>query len=112
MMNAMLGLLLRGVLAVSIIAAGLVVGAQLRASREQLATGQAGSAASSQPSAVPSPIATGTPAPKPPQPTPSPPAARTIMPTPVAAPFTGTKTLLSGTVTFGGVAARGAQVMV
>ena len=113
MMNAMLGLLLRGVLAVAIIAAGLVVGAQLRASREQLASGQAASAASVQPSAVPTPMATATPAPKPQQPTPAAPTAtRTVVPTPVTTPFTGTKTLLRGTVSMGGTPVRGAQVMV
>jgi hypothetical protein len=113
MMNAMVGLFLRGVLAVAIIVAGLVVGAQLRASREQLATGQAASAASVQPSAVPTPMATVTPAPKPQQPTPAAPtAARTVVPTPVTTPFTGSKTLLSGTVSVGGTPVRGAQVMV
>jgi hypothetical protein len=109
MMKTMLALLLRGVLAASIIAAALVVGGQLRASREQLATGQAGSAATNQPSAVP----TATPAPKPSQPTlPTATAARTVVPTPVRTVFTGAKTLLTGTVTMGGTPVRGAQVMV
>jgi hypothetical protein len=108
-----LGLLLRGVLGVSIIAAGLVLGAQLRTAREQLATGQAASGPTVQPSVPPSPVPTGTPALKPSPPTtPTVPAARTVVPTPISTPFTGIKTLLTGTVTKGGTPVRGAQVMV
>lgn len=108
-----LGLLMRGVLGVAIIAAGLVVGAQLRASREQLAAGQAASAASAGVTARPSPKQTVTPAPKP---SPSPPAAtkvmRTLVPTPTTTPFTGVMSVVRGTVTMGGTPVRGAQVMV
>ncbi|MEP6694852.1 MAG: hypothetical protein ABJB39_09420 [Chloroflexota bacterium] len=108
----MLSLFLRALLAVSIIAAGLVVGAQLRAAREQLGTGQAGSAASVQPTTLSSPLATSTPAPKPSPPIATPPSARTVVPTPVRTPFTGTLSQLSGTVTMGGQPVRNAQVMV
>jgi len=111
-MEPMIRLLLRGLIAISIIVAALVVGVQLRASREQLATGQAGSAASVQPTTtVPTPIATVQVTAPPQQATPTP-AARTLVPTPIATPFTGSKTLLSGTVTMGGTPVRGAQVMV
>lgn len=99
MESMVLRVVLRGLLAVSIIGAGIVVGAQLRASREQLATGQAGSAATSQPSVGPPSALTGTP-------------ARTVVPTPITTPFTGAKTLLTGTVTMGGTPVRGAQVMI
>jgi len=109
----MLGLFLRGVLAVAIIAAGLVVGEQLRATREQLAQGQAASAGTPIPTTQPV-----TPAPKPtvrvsaqPQPT-APPAARTVVPTPVSTPFTGVPSVVSGIVTVGDKPVRGAQVMV
>ncbi|TMC06691.1 MAG: hypothetical protein E6J35_02610, partial [Chloroflexi bacterium] len=108
----MLGLFLRGVLAVAIIAAGLVVGEQLRATREQLAQGQAASAGTPIPTTQPV-----TPAPKPTvrvshaQPT-APPAARTVVPTPVTTPFTGVPSVVSGTVTAGGKPVRAAQVMV
>jgi len=112
-MDRMLGLFLRGLLAVSILAAGVVVGAQLRALREQPATGRAASGATTQPSTVPSPVPTMTPSPRPSQPTaPSVTPARTVVPTPVITPFTGTKTLLTGTVTRGGAPVRGAQVVV
>src|SRR5436309_1817537 len=111
--DEMLGLFLRGVLAVAIIAAGLVVGEQLRATREQLAQGQAASAGTPIPTTQPV-----TPAPKPtvrvsaqPQPT-APPAARTVVPTPVSTPFTGVPSVVSGTVTVGGKPVRAAQVMV
>ena len=111
-MEPVIRLLLRGLIAISIIVAALVVGVQLRASREQLATGQAGSAASVQPTTtVPTPIATVQVTAPPQQATPTP-AARTLVPTPIATPFTGSKTLLSGTVTMGGTPVRGAQVMV
>jgi hypothetical protein len=109
----MLGLLPRGVLAVAIIAASLVVGEQLRAAREQLATGQAASAGTRAPTTQPV-----TPAPKPTVPTPgrptptAPPAARTVVPTPVIAPYTGVLSVVTGTVTTGGRPVRGAQVMV
>lgn len=111
-------LFLQGVLAVAIIAAGLVVGEHLRAAREQLTAGQAaaGPRASATavipPTAPPTPIATMRSLPVPvPLPTPSP-AARTVVPTPFTTPFAGAKTLLSGTVTKGGAPVRGAQVMV
>ncbi|HEY6202908.1 MAG TPA: hypothetical protein VI056_07675 [Candidatus Limnocylindria bacterium] len=105
-------LLMQGALAVAIIAAGLVVGQQLRASRERLGTGQAGSAASVQPTtAVPTPMATMQVTAPPRQATPAP-AARTVVPTPFTTPYTGAKHLLSGTVTVGGAPVRGAQVMV
>jgi hypothetical protein len=107
----MLRLLLQGVLAVAVIAAGLVVGEQLRASRERLATGQAGTAASIQPTTVATPLATLS-LTAPPQATPTATAARTVVPTPVTTPFVGTTTLLSGRVTMGGAPVRGAQVMV
>jgi len=97
---------------VGIIAAGLVVGEQLRASRERLGTGQAGSAASVQPTvAVPTPMATMQVTAPPQQATPAP-AARTVVPTPSSTPYIGAKTGLSGTVTMGGAPVRGAQVMV
>ena len=109
----MLGLFLRGVLAVAIIVAGLVVGGQLRAAREQLATGQAATAATIQPSLAPVPVPTATPPSKLPQPIASAtPPVRTVVPTPVSTPFTGVKTLLSGKVTIAGSPVRGAQVMV
>lgn len=112
-MSAMGGLLLRGVLAVAVIAAGVVVGAQLRASRELLATSQAASAATTQPSALPSPMATATPASKPPQATPPrATAARTVVPTPVPTPYTGPLSVITGTVNAGGKPVRGAQIMV
>jgi hypothetical protein len=111
MMKAMIRLFLRSVLAVAIIAAGLVVGEQLRASREQLATGQAASATTGP--ATPSPVSTATPAPKPSQPSSKPSIpARTVVPTPITTPFTGVKTLLTGTVTKGGAPVRGATVMI
>jgi len=111
MMNAMPGLFLRGLLAVAIIAAGLVVGEQLRASRERLATGQAASATTGP--ATPSPVPTATPAPKPSQASSQPSTpTRTVVPTPTTTPFTGVKTLLTGTVTKGGAPARGATVMI
>jgi hypothetical protein len=111
MKSMVLRTLLRGLLAVSIIAAGIVVGAQLRASREQLATGQAASATTGP--ATPSPVLTATPAPKPTQPSPvTSTPTRTVVPTPITTLFTGAKTLLSGTVTMGGGPVRGAQVMV
>jgi hypothetical protein len=113
MIKAMLGLFLRGVLAVAIIAAGLAVGAQLRAAREQLATGQAASAGTPSPTTQPV-----SPAPKPtapmsgqPQPT-APPAIRTVVPTPISTPYTGVLSVVTGTVTNGGTPARGAKVMV
>src|SRR5437867_12878810 len=109
----MIRLFLQGLLAVGIIAAGLVVGEQLRASREQLAQGQAASAGTPIPTTQPV-----TPAPKltvrisaQPQPT-APPAARTVVPTPVSTPFTGVLSVVSGTVTAGGKPVRAAQVMV
>jgi len=109
----MLGLFLRGVLAVAIIAAGLVVGAQLRAAREQLATGQAASAGTPMPTTQPV-----TPAPKAtvavsgrPQPTATP-VLRTVVPTPASTPFTGVLSVVTGTVTAGTKPVRGAQVMV
>jgi len=110
MMNGMPRLFLQGLLAVAIIAAGLVVGEQLRASRERLGTGQAGSA-SVQPTTVPTPVATMQVTAPPQQATPSP-AARTVVPTPITTPFTGTKTMLTGTITKGGAAVRGATVKV
>lgn len=108
----MMRLFLQGMLAVAIIAAGLVVGEQLRSSRERLGTGQAGSAASVQPTTtVPTPMATMQVTAPPQQATPAP-AARTVVPTPFATPYTGAKTGVSGTVTMGGAPVRGAQVMV
>lgn len=112
MMDAMIRLLLRGLIAASVIVAALAVGAELRASREQLATGQAASAthgpATVQPTAVPSPMAT-----TPHQPaSPTPKAARTVVPTPVATPHTGPMSVVTGTVSVGGQPVRGAQVMV
>jgi hypothetical protein len=112
MMNAMLRFFLQGGLAVAIVAAGLVVGEELRASRERLATGQAGSAATVQPTTAPTPMATVPVTTPPPQPTPAATAARTVVPTPVTTPYTGPKTLLGGTVSMGGAPLRGAQVMV
>lgn len=110
-MRAMLGILLRGALAMSIIAAALVVGGQLRASREQLATGQAASAGTNQPSAVPPLVAT--PATKPTQTTqPAATAKRTVVPTPVATPYAGPMSVINGTVSVGGKPVRGVQVMV
>src|SRR5438093_9689411 len=113
MMNTMVRLFLKGVLAIAIIVAGLAVGAQLRASREQLAQGQAASAGTPIPTTQPV-----TPAPKltvrisaQPQPT-APPAVRTVVPTPVSTPFTGVMSVVSGTVTVGGKPVRAAQVMV
>jgi hypothetical protein len=113
MMNAMIRLFPRVVLAVLIITAGLVVGDQLRVAREQLAQGQAASAGTPIPTTQPV-----TPAPKPtasisakPQPT-APPAARTVVPTPVSTPFTGVMSVVTGTVTAGGKPVRAAQVMV
>jgi hypothetical protein len=109
----MLGLFLRGVLAVAIIAAGLVVGAQLRVAREQLATGQAASAGTPMPTTqpmTPAPKATA-PTSRKPQPT-APPALRTVVPTPISAPYTGVLSVITGTVTAGGKPLRGAQVMV
>jgi hypothetical protein len=106
-----LGLFLRGVLAVAIIAAGLVVGAQLRAAREQ-AAGQAASAATVQPSVAPVPVPTSTTASAPQSTSPTPSLLRTVVPTPVTTPFTGVKTLLSGKVSMGGAPVRAAQVMV
>src|SRR5207247_902743 len=109
----MLGLFLRGVLAVAIIAAGLVVGAQLRAAREQLATPQAASAGTPVPTTQPV-----TPAPKATvaisgRPTPTaPPVARTVVPTPASTPFTGVPSVVTGRITAGGQPVRGAQVMV
>jgi hypothetical protein len=112
MMEPMIRLLLRALIAVSIIVAALVVGVQLRASREQLATGQAGTAASVQPTTgVPTPMATMQVTAPPQQATPAP-AARTVVPTPFTTPYAGAKTLVSGTVTMGGAPVRGAQVMV
>jgi hypothetical protein len=108
MKSMVIRVLLQGLLAVSIIAAGIVVGAQLRESREQLATGQAGSAATNQPSVAPTVAPVVTPASTLSQP----PAVRTVVPTPIRTPFTGVKTLLTGTVTMGGAPVRGAQVMV
>jgi len=108
----MIRLSLQGLLAVAIIVGGLVVGEQLRASRERLGTGQAGSAASVQPTTtVPTPIATLQASATPQQATLAPPA-RTIVPTPNVAPATGAKTVLTGTVTMGGTPVRRAQVMV
>jgi hypothetical protein len=105
-------LFLQGLLAALIIAAGLVAGEQLRAQRERLGTGQAGSAASVQPTTtVPTPMATMQVTAPPQQATPST-AARTVVPTAVNTPYTGAKTLLGGTVTMGGAPVRGAQVMV
>jgi hypothetical protein len=105
-------LFLQGALAVAILVAGLVVGEQLRASRERLGTGQAGSAASVQPTTtVPTPIATMQVTAPPQQATPAP-AARTVVPTPFTTPYAGAKAPLSGTVTMGGAPVRGAQVMV
>jgi hypothetical protein len=108
----MIRLFLQGMLAVAIIAAGLVAGEQLRASRERLGTGQAGSAASVQPTTtVPTPLATMQVTAPPQQATPTP-AARTVVPTPFTTPYTGAKTGVSGMVTMGGAPVRGAQVMV
>ena len=108
----MIRLFLQGVLAVAIIAAGLVVGEQLRASRERVGTGQAGSAASVQPTTtVQTPLPTLQVTAPPQQATPSP-AARTVVPTPITTPFTGTKTMLTGTITKGGAPVRGATVKV
>ena len=113
MMNDVIRLFPRVVLAAMIIAAGLVVGDQLRAAREQLAQGQAATAGTPIPTTQPV-----TPAPKPtvsisatPQPT-APPAARTVVPTPASTPFTGVPSVVTGTVTAGGKPVRGAQVMV
>ena len=116
----MLGLLLRAALAIAIIAAGLVVGAQLRVAREQLASGQAASAGTPKPTtqpATPAPKPTvptsGQPRPPSSQPTPTaPPALRTVLPTPPSTPFTGVMSLITGAVTVGGKPVRGAQVMV
>src|SRR5207247_9029041 len=109
----MLGLFLRGVLAVAIIAAGLVVGAQLRAAREQLATPQAASAGT--PVSTTQPV---TPAPKAtvaisgrPQPTATP-VLRTVVPTPVGTPFTGAPSVVTGRVPAGGQPVPGAHGMV
>jgi hypothetical protein len=113
MMNDVIRLFARVVLAALIFAAGLVVGDQLRAAREQLAQGPAASAGTPIPTTQPV-----TPAPKPtvsisatPQPT-APPAARTVVPTPVSTPFTGVPSVVTGTVTAGGKPVRAAQVMV
>jgi protocatechuate 3,4-dioxygenase beta subunit len=108
-----LGLLLRGVIAVAIIAAAVVAGEELRAARAQLATGHAASAGTPAPTTQPV-----TPAPKPTAPATSqsqptaPPAARTVVPTPVSTPFTGVLSVVAGTVTAGGTPVRAAQVMV
>jgi hypothetical protein len=111
MMKGMFGFFPRALLAVAIIVVGLVVGAELRVSRERLATGQAASAGTNQPSVIPS--VTTTPALKPQQPTPSTPnAVRTVVPTPFATPYTGPMSVVTGTVSVGGKAMRGAQVMV
>ena len=110
----MLGMFLRGVLTVAIIAAGFVVGAQLRSAREQIATGQAASAGTPLPTtqpATPAPKATKPTSGQPTTPT-APPAARTVVPTPVKTPFTGVMSVVTGTVTAGGKPVRGAQVMV
>lgn len=108
----MIRLFLQGMLAVAVIAGGLVVGEQLRASRERLGTGQTGTAASVQPTTtLPTPIATMQVTAPPQQATPAP-AARTVVPTPFTTPYAGARTLLSGTVTKGGAPVRGAQVMV
>lgn len=115
----MIGLLVRILLATAVIAAGLIVGAEMRTARDELARGQA--AASSRASATPfipatvppTPIATAS---KPlPVPTPAPtpmPALRTVVPTPVATPFTGVLAHVAGRVTAGGKPVRGAQIMV
>jgi hypothetical protein len=115
----MLALLLRGVVVVTIVVAALVVGDQLRASREQLASGRAGSAASAQPSpptVLPTawlatlPAATATASRPPAYPTSAPP--RTVVPTPIRAPSTDALATLSGTVTMGGQPVRGAEIVV
>ena len=108
MRSMVIRVLLQALLAVSIIAAGIVVGAQLRESREQLATGQAGSAATTLPTVVPTIAPIVTPAATPSQP----PAVRTVVPTPLRTAFTGATTLLTGTVTMGGTPVRGARIMV
>jgi hypothetical protein len=110
-----LGVVWRGVLAIAIIASGLLIGAELRAAREQLAAGHAASAGTPTPTNQPV-----TPAPKPTAPGPTssqpkptaPPAVRTVVPTPVSTPYTGVLSVVTGTVTAGGKAVRGAQVMV
>lgn len=112
MIGPMTRLFLRGLLAVSVIVAALVVGERLRVSREQLATGQAASATNAPATATPSSFATATPAPTPQLAQPSASAARMVVPTPVSTPFTGVTTILTGTVTKGGAPVRGAQVMV
>ena len=115
-----LGLLLRGVLAIAIIAAGLVIGAQLRVAREELASGQAASAGTPKPTTqpvtpAPKPTMPTSGQPRPPsgQPTPTaPPALRTVVPTSATTPFTGVMSVITGAVTVGGKPVRGAQVMV
>ena len=116
MMMTVLTLLLRGVVVLAIVVAALVVGDQLRASREHLATGQAATAATTGPLAasitptvVPTATAPSTP-PHTPRPTMAPP--RTIVPTPIPTQFTGVRAHLSGRVTAGGKPVRGAVVIV
>jgi hypothetical protein len=112
-----LRLFLRGALAVAIIGAGIVVGEQLRVARAQLATGQAASGDSARASATPTPAPTATPVPKTLLTSPAPPptpttATPTVVPTPIATPFTGRLSTVIGTVTMGGNPVRGARVMV
>jgi hypothetical protein len=118
MMGAMLALLLRGVVVVAIVVAALVVGVQLRASREQLASGQAASATTEPAKGPVTPttwtgnLPTATAPSMPPQASPTPAPKRTVVPTPVPTAFTGVHVQLSGTVSAGGKPVRGAQVIV
>lgn len=107
-MRTMLAHGLRGLLITAVVVSALAVGAQLRVLREQAATGQAASAATNQPTAVPTLAATAPP-PSTPQPTI---AKRTVVPTPITTPFTGRMSVISGTVSVNGKPVRGAQVMV
>lgn len=108
----MLSLFLRAFVVVSILAVAVVVGGQLRASREQLADSQAASGESARTSASPAPAATATPIAKRSPTISSVAPAATKVPTPIATPFTGVMSHVTGTVTMGGKPVRGAQIMV
>ena len=107
-------------IAAAAVAAGVVVGAELRASREQLLAGQAAAASHAPPkstatgSATPAPKITPTTTSSPRTASPSPVASKPVV-SPASSPTTtptGGPAILSGTVTAGGAPVRAAQIMV
>lgn len=105
------------VIIVAAVAAGALVGAEFRASREQLSAGHAAAASHAPPSAAITPIASLTPQPSPhvtPASSSSPHATESPVSSvtgPTAVP-SGVAVTLSGTVTAGGAPVRAAQIMV